>query len=632
LSAQPQINLENGCPPAVEECRALVDRIAASQEFRRAKRLRAFLVYVVDRHLAGEPNEINETLIGHRVFGRPAGYNSGDDSIVRTEARNLRLRLERYFAGEGASEATVMEIPRGGYVPLFRHRPVAQPSVPDSVPVSRTPESMTRRRWFWMAAPAAGVAALAAARVVPGLHSDSKARLSVRELGAVSFESSDSALTQAFLHARQRALACVYTGDPIGDWYASSPQADAFCMRDLSHESLGASVLGLTLHTRNMLRRFALSVAHSRRWCGYWLITKDGFPSPQSYFNDADFGYCLPATLDLVRACCRQFLWTGDRTYLDADFSAFYDHTVVSFVSAWDKEHTGLMKADPERKRISGSYRQHAPYLTGADLVAAQYAAYETYAKIQEFKGASGSLSARRGAEYRTLSGVLRHRFNNEWWNPAMNRFHSGLMADGSFDPTYADQSNVYSLWFGIPEPGPRTEASLDWMERSRPKYDSNFSYYPETLYRYGRNESARRFLLEIADPGFSGYGLTETAFAVVGAVASGLMGVAPDAPRQTIETLPRLTAQTAWARMSSLPFFLNNLSIEHRGPSQTTVVNQAGPDLQWKASFATSDPARILVDGVAVPVTLEQRPEGKILSALIPLSAGHSRTAILRT
>jgi len=88
-------------PATPEPCRALAERIAASQEFRRAKRLRAFLSYVVDRHLAGHPEELTETQIGHRVFSRPLDYNSGDDSIVRTEARNLRLRLERYFSGEG---------------------------------------------------------------------------------------------------------------------------------------------------------------------------------------------------------------------------------------------------------------------------------------------------------------------------------------------------------------------------------------------------------------------------------------------------------------------------------------------------------------------------------------------------
>jgi len=604
-------------PATPEPCRALAERIAASQEFRRAKRLRAFLSYVVDRHLAGHPEELTETQIGHRVFSRPLDYNSGDDSIVRTEARNLRLRLERYFSGEGQDEPIILEIPRGGYVPVFRRREVAT-ALPPAAPISR-------RRWLWMAAPAAGVAGLAAARLVP-VRANNRAYLMVTHPGKVTLESSDSRLTDAFQRAKDRALACVYSGDPIGDWYASSPKADAFCMRDLSHESLGAAVLGLSRHSANMLRRFAQSVSNSRKWCGYWMISKDGFPSSQSYFSDADFGYCLPAGFDLVRACYRQFLWTGDRSYLDADFTSFYEHTVLNFVHAWDRDQSGILSADPERKRISPSYQQHSPYRTGADLVAAQYAAYRAYAEIQEFKGAPGSLSSRRAADFRMLADGLRRRFNNDWWDPATNRFYSGILNDGTFDPDYADQSNVYGLWFGIPDLGPKTEAALDAMQKTRPKYDSNYSYYPEVLYHYGRKESAYRFLLEIADPAFSGYALNETAFAVAGAIASGLMGLAPDAPHRTLETIPRLTE--GWVRMSYIPICYNEIAVEHRGASETIVTNQSGPDLEWKASFAASGPARILIDGAPVPTTMEQRPCGLVASATVPLPAGRRRTA----
>ena len=111
---------------ADEECRALVGRILASPEFQRAARLRAFLNYVVEKKLAGTPEDVTETLIGHRVFRRPATYNPGDDSIVGTEARTLRQRLERYFAAAGADEPVILEIPRG-HLPVFRPRRVTAP-------------------------------------------------------------------------------------------------------------------------------------------------------------------------------------------------------------------------------------------------------------------------------------------------------------------------------------------------------------------------------------------------------------------------------------------------------------------------------------------------------------------------
>jgi hypothetical protein len=100
-------------------------------------------------------------------------------------------------------------------------------------------------------------------------------------------------------------------------------------------------------------------------------------------------------------------------------------------------------------------------------------------------------------------------------------------------------QGNVYTLKFGIPEDGPKTVASLDLMERNRPPFDSTYSYYPEVLYRFGRNDSAYRYLLEISDPGFSGYHMAETAFVAIAGIGSGLMGIDPDAPQSTVENLP---------------------------------------------------------------------------------------------
>jgi len=42
------------------------------------------------------------------------------DSIVRTEAGRLRARLGEYYKGEGNGDALVIELPKGGYVPVFR--------------------------------------------------------------------------------------------------------------------------------------------------------------------------------------------------------------------------------------------------------------------------------------------------------------------------------------------------------------------------------------------------------------------------------------------------------------------------------------------------------------------------------
>jgi len=108
--------------PSVEEKRALIDRIAASAQFKRSVRLRDFLLYVGGQSLKDGCPDIHEQEIGAKVFGKPLAYDRGQDNIVRVSATELRKRIELYFASEGAHETLILEIPRGGYKPIFHRR------------------------------------------------------------------------------------------------------------------------------------------------------------------------------------------------------------------------------------------------------------------------------------------------------------------------------------------------------------------------------------------------------------------------------------------------------------------------------------------------------------------------------
>lgn len=101
---------------------ALANRMAGSSPFRKSPRLRDFLLFVVERSLAGQAHEINESEIGCRVFGRESGYDATEDSIVRTTARQLRQKVREYFEGEGRDEQWTLEIPKGGYAPVFHRK------------------------------------------------------------------------------------------------------------------------------------------------------------------------------------------------------------------------------------------------------------------------------------------------------------------------------------------------------------------------------------------------------------------------------------------------------------------------------------------------------------------------------
>jgi hypothetical protein len=117
-----------GALPTLEERRALIERVASSEQFSRSARLRDFLLYVGKQSLKEGCPEIHENEIGARVFGRPASYDRSADNIVRVNATELRKRVESYFESAGANEALIFEIPRGAYRLVFHRRPLEAPA------------------------------------------------------------------------------------------------------------------------------------------------------------------------------------------------------------------------------------------------------------------------------------------------------------------------------------------------------------------------------------------------------------------------------------------------------------------------------------------------------------------------
>jgi hypothetical protein len=97
----------------------LVQRVIESPHLISSARLRDFLLHVTACALRETPEDATEQQIGIQVFQRSPGFNSSEDSIVRSQARLLRLKLSAYFNAEGASEPLIIEIPKGHYLPVF---------------------------------------------------------------------------------------------------------------------------------------------------------------------------------------------------------------------------------------------------------------------------------------------------------------------------------------------------------------------------------------------------------------------------------------------------------------------------------------------------------------------------------
>ncbi|HEX6494873.1 MAG TPA: hypothetical protein VF018_05285, partial [Acidobacteriaceae bacterium] len=110
------------------EERALVERLISSRHFSKSALLSRFLRYICERYLAGDGNALTEHHIGVQVFGRPERYDCSADNIVRNYARQLRNRLDDYYRWEGRGESLRLEVPRGGYKPIFVRLAVDPPS------------------------------------------------------------------------------------------------------------------------------------------------------------------------------------------------------------------------------------------------------------------------------------------------------------------------------------------------------------------------------------------------------------------------------------------------------------------------------------------------------------------------
>jgi hypothetical protein len=128
----------------------LVEKICASPQFRRSARLRELLIYLCHRAWTEGAEEIREHEVGVEVFERSPTYDPAQETIVRVQASQLRKRLEHYFAEDGAAERSVLEIPKGGYLPAVRDRPGTTTSGAPGLtaPVTTPAGSSRERRWI----------------------------------------------------------------------------------------------------------------------------------------------------------------------------------------------------------------------------------------------------------------------------------------------------------------------------------------------------------------------------------------------------------------------------------------------------------------------------------------------------
>lgn len=104
---------------SVLEMRQELRRILDSKHFKNSPKKTRFLEFVAEQTFLGEAEKLNEYLIGVEVYGRGVDFNPQEDPIVRVQAHEIRRLLKKYYAEDGKTSLTRMDLPAGHYVPVF---------------------------------------------------------------------------------------------------------------------------------------------------------------------------------------------------------------------------------------------------------------------------------------------------------------------------------------------------------------------------------------------------------------------------------------------------------------------------------------------------------------------------------
>lgn len=410
----------------------------------------------------------------------------------------------------------------------------------------------------------------------------------------VGFQSTDSTLENTFRWARDMALSYVHDGsDPVGLWYeAALPGRESFCMRDLSHQTVGAAVLGLDAYNLNMLGKVASNISESKDWCSYWEIEQLDRPTPCDYANDKEFWYNLPANFDIMRACFAMYEWTGDSAYLKApEFIEFYRRTAHDYAARWALTPDSIM----QRRRFMNtpqpfnpkngfhtcrglpSYAENFSGITVAiDLLGALKSGYKAYATVCEMNGDPDEafFAASRAAACDSIIETL-------WWDDANSRYNTYYKQDGTF---HRGEGIPYMLLIGALDRPERVEASIDDV-LSRSWNVENLSAFPVFLYRHGRPQAADSIIRMLPTAERNDY--PEVSYGVLEGIFGGLLGMQPSASRRQLSTCHNGAAD-AVSTATDVPMLGGSVTLTHNGHDSSTLTNNTPHILTWKASFRT--------------------------------------------
>src|SRR5258707_3212037 len=111
-----------GQDPNANEVMEQLQRSVSDPLFQNSNQLTSFLRFAVESTVTGKSEHLKEFVIGVEVLKRGDFFNPREDPAVRIVAGRVRSKLAEYYQGSGQSDPVKIDVPRGGYVPVFERR------------------------------------------------------------------------------------------------------------------------------------------------------------------------------------------------------------------------------------------------------------------------------------------------------------------------------------------------------------------------------------------------------------------------------------------------------------------------------------------------------------------------------
>lgn len=154
-------------PEQAAEIRDVLERLLSSHQFRGSRRCQILLRHITEQTLGGDTRTLKERTLGMEVFGRPAGYDTSQDPIVRSTAAEIRKKLAQYYQEPGRDSEARIDLLSGSYIAEFHFNP-PPPTLESEPQAGRHP----RRMVALAGGLGALVLAVAAFLLLPTRHTD----------------------------------------------------------------------------------------------------------------------------------------------------------------------------------------------------------------------------------------------------------------------------------------------------------------------------------------------------------------------------------------------------------------------------------------------------------------------------